>query len=269
MKRLYYISVCFLALCLTSCSKDTRQDGASDARKQPIITKAGLSLAGVAGNADIGIFVGQPVNENNVRLSYEDGVYVPKHTLYWVENQTETSTITVYAPYSPGFASGTAEFSVAADQTSAGAFEGSQLVYGQTTASPDTENISIEMAQLTCMIELVLDNRMEEYDITGVALKNVARRMSVNILDGSRTTDTQSTDRVDCYNADGVYYAVIAPQTARLEIEISMSNGSSYVKKLDASQDFREGKKYSTAGNPVIIGTKADAGVSLLTEVEE
>lgn len=302
----YYLSTLAALLALSSCSDELTGQRTEEKTGIPIvlsgqILQENITRAndyGFVGGDRMGIYIvdrigGQAgtlgASDNraqNVLFTYNDVNYSwsSPTTIYWRDAET---AIDVYGYY-PGvnyIGQPTAyAFEVKADQSTEAqngdlsGYEQSDLLWGKTTSSFTTEQITLRYNHILAGVRVVLKkgdgiSDSEWGKVQKVVLvENTIPKASVNLSDGSVTVNDGdvSAIRMAPQSADN-YRAVVIPQsvTAGKQLLSITIDGQSYSHKLGNVMNYQQGKLHNftmTVNKTVATGdyeiTVADEGIT-------
>lgn len=213
-----------------------------------------------------GLFAGTPINVNNVLMTYEsDGTFKCAQEVKWnLDSKTTSITFAAYAPYSASYSSGVGTFQVQSDQTTPDAVKASDLMTASIKLSSRQNLITLDFSHKMARLSFYFDNR-SGYDIESVTVLDVCQKASFNLTKGevSTTTFTSSSIKAGKYmsSSSKTYYSVlIAPQSAKPRIKVSLSGGKAKTFILDNSTSFTSGKLWDNESTPLVIQDVKDEG---------
>lgn len=278
MKR--YIKFLMIALSagavLAACTRESDTDvaGGKEIRFSASVGQFQVKATATAfeeGDA-IGLFSTEPVDAQNARLSFSGGSLTPDTPICWGDYQPEDQAVTFYAyyPYVQGCGSNF-NFSVAVDQSAAGAYEAADLMTASVTATPADEAVQLHFAHRMVRAILNIDNRIGG-EISEVYVNNVGVDVSVDLL-------VPSVGLID----DGKLYSVKAAPVADptgtrawsvilpsqfcndMSITVKLSSGKEYTIRAEETIYLEEGRSYTVG----IIVDEALNGLNFNVDVSD
>lgn len=237
MKRRIWIASALLALLTVSaCSLRTEPSQSQEAIH---FTASVGQYTKVLNNAfeeadAVGLFVGAPLNLNNVRLTWDGENLVPETTLYWAEGQQEKSVFRAYYPYNEDLAelTGTLVFPVNADQSTHKQYSNSDLMVAATEAGPADQGVHLAFNHLLSKLTVKVINQTADpireakiYNLfTGseIDCENMVAGKAVDLADNEPIiTPAALTDE----NGDLYYSAIVPPQNRRFAVVLNLQSG--------------------------------------------
>lgn len=253
---------------LASCQKQQEEPAFVPGKK---IALSGIREAGFAEGTSLGIFIGEPVNYENVKLTIKGFDVEGADKLYWAAEQTEYSHVFAYAPYQEGLTSEEPlVFSVAADQSAEGALAASDLLIASCTADPTAANLSLRFSHKMSQVHLYFRN-LTGQKIQKVRICNVCTYRTYDIKKGVEKAGGASSDIVTypaISGADTCFVAYFPPQELELPIKVTLADGTDYDFSLE-KQSFTQGYTYSNSQNPIKLGTEPPVKISLSFSVSD
>ena len=254
-----------LALLLTACdNKENNGPVAPEAdysdvavRIEPIITKA-TETDFESGDA-IGLTVSREagVYAANEKLTYDGSAFTG--SLKWYAEGGDKATLSAYYPYA---AEGPASFTVATDQSVAGALAASDFISAvKADVLPSANAISMVFKhQLSRIAITVVNNSGAAID--AITLKGINPTAAIAAdLTASAAEGTAAVDIKTAKSGDN-YYAIVPPQTVSIKAAVDYL-GVTREQQLAEAQ-LLAGKQYSLT----IVVNAADIKVILAGEIE-
>jgi len=209
----------------------------------------------------IGLFVGEPVNADNVKFTVEaSGEITSEAEIYWALQQTAASDFLAYSPYNATYTGAkTTDFEVAADQSSAEAIVASDLLIATANATPQDGAIDFVFQHKNAKISLYFT--VDEKDtISFVEICDVYTKASVSLTNGSISAKGDKGTIKTCLGKDAsdkdVYTAIIVPQTTKFTVKATLTDGKVLEFPLAEETSFTSGKQWSNANAPIVIQTE-------------
>ena len=261
MKKTLILAV-LVALPFTACKKTPEPGGPVDfsqykLRVEPVITRA--TETNFESGDQIGLSVLRATGEyaTNAPLTHDGTAF--SGDLDWYENGEETCTLKAYYPYVEGEKL-PVNFSVQADQTQG--LAASDFVSAvKEGVLPSANTVPLVFKHQMCRLVITVKNdsgapiesvRLEEFVLRTV----VGEDLTVKIVDGARWMS------VTAYEKDGLYYAIVPPQTNAPVVGVYV-NGKKKEERL-VETTFEPGKQYSVS----VVVTETGIRVVLAGEIE-
>ena len=239
---LVLISLCSV---LASCEM-TEIQGVTE--KMPI-KFAGVKNAGLTEGTTLGLFIGEPVNCSNVKLTVgADGALTSSTALYWGEEQTAQSPVFAYTPYQEGAAE-TFLFCVEEDQSTKSALQASDFISAFVSADPAKDFISLSLAHRMSRIRLYASS--EQGGIAKVEFKDLTTDCIFDATTGDCTLDIY-TGSITAYADSDCYVAYFPPQSTELQVVVTLEDGRTAEYVFEAAE-FQEGKTYDNEDSPIVV----------------
>ena len=219
----------------------------------------------------VSLFAGDPINDYNVKMTYNRGQLIPEHEVCWPEDIAKSTAVPFFAfyPYSIGWDE-TADsriFSVNADQSTHALYTASDLMTAFYPAYPDCETVPLNFVHRLCRFELSVlmpytDNVSEVYiaDVFGkvrvsldldLAVSTVGERGTIRM--GKISEDWQGDGRITTWNA------ILPAQNMHYKIIVTTVSGKTVNYNVNGSL----GRNYMEAGH------QYSGFVDLIAEVPE
>ena len=256
MKRYLWIATALAAvLALSGCLKqaETDQPGA------PIQFTASVGqYTKVLNNAfelqdDAGLFVGAPLNKNNVKLSWDGEKLVPETPLYWGVGQQEKSLFRAYYPYNSHLTelTGSMVFTIAGNQSTHEKYSQSDLMVASTEAGPADGGVHLSFNHLMSKLTVKVVNQSGEA-IRDAYFAGLATGSTINcetMQAGEAVWDYDDDDMfirpASLQDAEGgSYYSVIVPPQKAEQFGLVIALASGQVSLYMSSAIFESGKQY-------------------------
>ena len=278
MKATKIISACAVLAALVSCSNELSQPTAEDtpiriqANVGGITTKAAHDLLSSSfSNGDaINVYITENSTKNNGTLSgalYSPTVYThngssfaaaPAQTQYFPSNG---NGIDVWAVYPSTVTAGTANFTIAGDQTDDADYKNSDLMFAQKLENKvKTDDITLSFSHKLSKIIVKLETE-DGINVDGVLdgavikLTNVVKKIALSSVSGSGISLGElSSDQSDkgvltigTYNEANSTAAIVIPQqTSSMQFKVKLANGGSYTADMpDSTPKFETNKEYT------------------------
>lgn len=269
MKR--YIKFLMIALSagavLAACTResDTNVAGGKEIRFSASVGQFQVkaTASGFEEGDAIGLFSTQPVEADNARLSFVNGVLTPDIPIRWGEYQPSDQAVTFYAyyPYAEGLSS-SFDFSVPVDQTDEAAYKGADLMIAATTAKPSDDAVQLHFAHRMVRAVFNVINRVGG-EVTELVVNNVAVDAYVNMdapsVELSGDAQKYSVKAAPVMNPTGAKaWAVIVPSQLceGVSLSITLDNGKEYTVNAGGSMLLEEGRSYNV--NVIIDDSMTD-----------
>ena len=251
-KRSALILVPLAALLLGACSQLPEAGDGPGLSREIVLSGSVGTYTRVSSNAfdagdEAGLFAGAPVNVTNVKITSDGaGGFTPAQKLYWgaEQGESEASSFIAYYPYNAQISgSGSFDFPLATDQTSADAYAASDFLYASTTSAPADGGVRLHFNHAMSRFAITVDCLVEGHSVNAVTVNGVTMTASVNIADGVFGAAPVNPLNAKALRVNDGFVLVLAPQKASPEIVLEVSNGES-VKFTPAGEiDFASGKQ--------------------------
>ena len=239
------IAICAAALTLVSCNKHEvvapQQDLTVRFSTEQLSNYAFKSA--LETDDKVGVFASQPISGVNVLYTATaDKKLTSTDPLKWVKDNTTPVDFTAYRPYNEAATSTTLEFAAKADQSTAEAFDASDLLAANASQVVPETVVSLTFKHQLSKVAVKLTNNVEDATVTGVTIEDVVLGAKVNLVSGAISDMAEKTTVKACAVTETEYDAIIIPQTAKPMIVVALSNGLSYKFLLSAQATFAAGK---------------------------
>ena len=271
MKNNIFTLALLAALAVVSCT--TKEDDALMGERQAMrftasmgsytkVTDSGFSRGDV-----VGLSVGKPVSVANVKLTAQDaGTLAPESTIYWGEGQTEASDFVAVYPFGSDPMKAFT-FTAKADQSTAAAYEASDLLWAKTSAKPDDDEVYLPFYHGMSRFVLYLTSNLAGESVTGITLDGVKVGADVDLSKETFKATGSATSVKPATAADATgaraYVFVVAPQKATPDVVFTLSSGKTVKYTAKSAIDFLSGKQV-TAG--IVL---SESEVSFTAEIND
>lgn len=261
MKR--YISFAFAVLALAACNKNVEPETAAPdygrIQVDPVITRATEVNFEDGDMIGLTIVKGTETYAENVLMTYSGATFTGE-TL-WYSQELEESKFVAYYPYD---AAGTpAEFSPALDQTE-GLGASDFMAAFKDGVLPSYNAVSMVFKHMMTKIVVNITNESGT-PVSAVEIGGIAPSAGVDIATLT-TQPLESTAKVavKAYEVEAgkTYHAIIAPQTAALEVALKVGNNTTTRRLVEMT--MKQGGQY-TVNVEIVAG---DVTVSASGEIE-
>ena len=273
MKKLLWIASALLAaLAVSGCNDLQEQFNGS----QPQVIKFTASVGNYTATKvtdtsfergdTVGLFVGSPINLNNVMMVYDGTKLVPETTIYWGEGQTGNTSFKAYYPFNPELKAltGYIPYTICFDQSDHKGYSHSDLMAAGTEAGPSDGTVHLAFNHLMSKLTVKLDNQSGDR-ILSVLFGNVKTGSMIdaaNMTAGEAFMDEETDYIRPAHLTDatgGNYYsAIMPPQSSKVIVLVTLASGRTEVFWSDAT--MVSGKQYT--------GTVSVAEAALVGEVQ-
>lgn len=239
MNTKIFLSSCIALLPLFSCQKSNSDEPNNPTPDPDPEDKIEISINpsisvrateyGFETNDKIGLFVvnyngttpGSLLNSgnhvDNMRFTYS-GVWTPDSPIYW-KDKTTHADFYLYYPYSAVSSTTAYPFTVKADQSAETNYKASDMLVGKATnVAPTAEAISIPINHVMSRMNIQLEPgngfTKESLAAANISVKvdGLKNGSTVNLATGA-VTATGNATAMKPYKVDGVYKAIVVPQT--------------------------------------------------------
>lgn len=270
MKKTFFgIAAILLGLC--SCDQVGKLSDLSDEQQEELSNisfKYKIETWGTENGLEpgdrIGLFASSPIKVSNVLTTVEqDGTLKCSEPVKWnLSAKTMSVTFVGYAPYSTQFNSGSGKFSVQTDQSTQKAVKESDLMVATARISNRQNEITLGFTHAMVRVALYFDNRSGE-KIESVTVSDVCADADFDGTTGSiQSTAFKNTSikagRFELSDNKSYYAVLIAPQTSKPAINVTLSNGQSRTFHLNSAVYFTSGKLWDNASDPLVIKDTED-----------
>ena len=226
MKR--YLSISLAVLALAACQKPVQPEAApGKVQIEPVITKA--TEVNFENGDKIGLTISK-VNDtqkyaDNALLTYDGSVF--SSDLMWYADAYSEADVYAYYPYAAG---GTPTLYFAVEDQTEGIAKADFMAASKKGVLPTPNAITMVFKHLMTKIVINIDNQSGA-EVTAVKLLGGDAACDLDIpnlsvLPASGASNNELTE-ITAYEAVGgkVWQAIIIPQTVKLSVEVSLSNG--------------------------------------------
>ena len=234
------------ALCLTAvgCSTLPEDNGVTENRDIRFSASIGsfqvkaTDTAFENGDA-MGLFADDPVQAENVRLTWQDGALTPETPVRWglMQLVDESTYFCAYYPYAeePVFENEDSRylvFSVQQDQSTHDAYTASDLMTASTYATPAEGTVNFNFIHRLTKLILTVDNRLED-PVKEVYVGNVSYRGFydlTNTQNYSYDSEKASIKACEGFAADGekAWSVIIPAQSSMIALTLVTESGKEY-----------------------------------------
>ncbi|MCQ2154967.1 MAG: fimbrillin family protein [Bacteroidales bacterium] len=225
-----------------------------DAREIKFKSVSVPMAAGQQSVVSAGLFAGDPINMDNVRLDINaSGQVTPQTPIMWAPGQEKSTDFLAYSPYDETYSiRSEVKFAVKADQSTAAASAASDLLVAQALSKPADGAVALNFEHKLSQISVYLDNRTGK-DITRVTFASLVDNVVLDLNTGDVTAGSSTSDIVAYNDADRKCYSVIVPAgTFALDLKITLSDSTVLSRKTD-ELSFVAGKSYDNANEPLVL----------------
>ena len=252
------------ALCLTAVGCSTLQEDKGVSENRDIRFSASIGSFQVKAtdtafeNGDaIGLYAGDHVKAENVRLDWKDGALTPETPVQWGFNQLvdESTLFGAYYPYTaePQIATDEGElyltFSVQKDQSTHAAYTASDLMTASTYATPAEGTVNFTFIHRLSKLVLTVDNRLND-PVKEVYVGNVYVSGMYDIVhsqDYGSTGERTSVKAGEGVTAEGTkaWSVIIPSQSCQITLTLVTESGKEYTYKADKYVYFQAARRYT------------------------
>ena len=184
---------------------------------------------------------------DNVKFTYDGNKWSAQSQLYWTDDTTPADFY-VYYPYSSSATVNAYAFSVQQDQSTEAGYKASEFLVGSkkdVSPTPDPVVINTKHVMSRLVIELKTGTGWTDADISSasVTVTGLQTAATVNLADGSVSTNGSVADIKPLSMGSGVHKALVVPQSvsdANL-IKVTISGNDYFLK---TSLDLTSGKQH-------------------------
>lgn len=208
---------------------------------------------------EVGLFAGAPLGLANEKLTWNGTALVPAQDLWWPEGASGEAAFRAYYPYNAELKAleGSLPFKVKYDQGEYEDYTASDLMFATAKAAPGDE------------VKLVFDHKLSKIAVkivnnTGDPVRNVllAVEYGTAVVDAAagEITGAESDPEDDGvaiirpYISGDSFYAIVPPQTSRVEFVVSTLSGKSYM--------------FANSGTELLSGKQSRGTVTIEAEAE-
>ena len=202
----------------------------------------------------IGLFAGDPVDQYNVRLVWQNGTLTPETPIYWGEEQLvdQSTLFCAYYPYNEELEDNWMIFSVKEDQTTHEAYTASDLMFASTYSTPAEGEVNLTFVHKLAKIVFNIENKLESDAVAEVILGNVYGSFGgyVDSPDEFHYGGEQiNIKAAKGYNAAGevVWSAILPPQAVKPTVMLITESGKEYVYNTDNTMYFYPSTRYNAS----------------------
>lgn len=254
MKLRTFFTAAMAALVLaTACNKENPTPAPSD--QEPLIkvraslyqfTKATDTAFEEGDEIGVNIFKGEEVYLYNASFTNTLGSFEPAVAHKWYKESDVEATITAVYPRTDALDSysGTATFTVNADQSAKEGYKGSDLLLATTTSAPTESAVSLPFKHALSKISITIDNKLEE-DIQNVWFTDVYGSVTYDPKAPFTTLAASgSQGTVKAYKSgDNTWVLIVAPQEeVAPKLALTTASGKQYTFVLAENVTFTSGK---------------------------
>lgn len=252
------------ALCLTAVGCSTLQEDKGVSENRDIRFSASIGSFQVKAtdtafeNGDaIGLYAGDHVKAENVRLDWKDGALTPETPVQWGFNQLvdESTLFGAYYPYTaePQIATDEGElyltFSVQKDQSTHAAYTASDLMTASTYATPAEGTVNFTFIHRLSKLVLTVDNRLND-PVKEVYVGNVYTEGIYDIVhsqDYGSTGEPSSVKACEGVTAAGekAWSVIIPSQSCLITLTMVTESGKEYTYKSEYNVYFAAARRYT------------------------
>ena len=252
------------ALCLTAVGCSTLQEDKGVSENRDIRFSASIGSFQVKAtdtafeNGDaIGLYAGDHVKAENVRLDWKDGALTPETPVQWGFNQLvdESTLFSAYYPYTAEPQIATDEgglylaFSVQKDQSTHAAYTASDLMTASTYATPAEGTVNFTFIHRLSKLVLTVDNRLND-PVKEVYVGNVYTEGIYDIVhsqDYGSTGEPSSVKACEGVTAAGekAWSVIIPSQSCQITLTLVTESGKEYTYKSEYNVYFAAARRYT------------------------
>ena len=204
---------------------------------------------------------------DNAKYTYNGTAWKGEQTNYWYKDESVTSNIYAYYPYTNAgaYSAEGYSFTINPDQTTPAGYTASDLMVANTTSKPTAEPVYLNFHHALSKVVININSELEE-TVSSVMFCDVYGTAQVS-LDGKTATASGSKGDVKALNVkDNVWQLIIVPQAeVSPRLIITTSAQKQYTFDIESATTFAGGK-VSTA---TISLTKESISTSFTTEVTD
>lgn len=252
------------ALCLTAVGCSTLQEDKGVSENRDIRFSASIGSFQVKAtdtafeNGDaIGLYAGDHVKAENVRLDWKDGALTPETPVQWGFNQLvdESTLFSAYYPFTaePQIATDQGglylAFSVQKDQSTHAAYTASDLMTASTYATPAEGTVNFTFIHRLSKLVLTVDNRLND-PVKEVYVGNVYTEGIYDIVhsqDYGSTGEPSSVKACEGVTAAGekAWSVIIPSQSCLITLTLVTESGKEYTYKSEYNVYFAAARRYT------------------------
>ena len=204
---------------------------------------------------------------DNAKYTYNGTAWKGEQTNYWYKDESVTSNIYAYYPYTNAgaYSAEGYSFTINPDQTTPAGYTASDLMVANTTSKPTAEPVYLNFHHALSKVVININSELEE-TVSSVMFCDVYGTAQVS-LDGTTATASGSKGDIKALNIkDNMWQLIIVPQAeVSPRLIITTSAQKQYTFDIESATTFAGGK-VSTA---TISLTKESISTSFTTEVTD
>ena len=204
---------------------------------------------------------------DNAKYTYNGTAWKGEQTNYWYKDESVTSNIYAYYPYTNAGAYNAEgySFTINPDQTTPAGYTASDLMVANTTSKPTAEAVKLGFKHALSKVVININSELEE-TVSNVMFCDVYGTAQVS-LDGTTATASGSKGDIKALNIkDNMWQLIIVPQAeVSPRLIITTSAQKQYTFDIESATTFAGGK-VSTA---TISLTNESISTSFTTEVTD
>ena len=197
----------------------------------------------------VSLFVNDPINVYNVKMTASGGDLVPERNIAWPE-ETESNVATAFVavyPYAEGweFGSDANVFSVRPDQSTHAGYTASDLMTAAYIAYPDCETVPLNFVHTLSRFDLMIESNLKE-EITEVYLAGVYGKSRVGITYNpwANPVGEKGNVKMGCIRTQGTdkykwseWSAILPAQDISFKVLLVTASGKQYTYAVPAGMD--------------------------------
>lgn len=252
MKRIGFILLTALLLAGTACQRETPSQDST--RKQMLFTASfqddtkATSTAFEKGDR-IGLFIGSPVNKEDILLTASGSTLVSESPLYWPADIKQSTRVAFQAYYPYHFQSGfsplaDATVTLPADQSSG--YAGYDVLYACTTATPADASVHLAFTHAFSRLRIQVADNLASESFKSLTVGSLKATATVNLAAGSVSPKNGSEQEFTPFASDkNTLYLLVLPQNASPVIHVTLASGKQMTYKTDQPITFKACKTVS------------------------
>ncbi len=216
----------------------------------------------------VSLFVEEPLNELNVKMTFSGNELIPEHSIVWPEDMDKTAPVSFFAvyPYREDWVDlvDLNVFSVEADQSTHEAYTASDLMGANFMAYADAETIPLNFIHR--MSRVVIEN-YSDVDVKDIYLRGVYGKARVGVWYGTPVATVGEKGMIRTgklsspYSGGRTWVAVVPPQEADFEIVVVTAEDEQIVCKSSRESVTMESARQYSIG--LSIDKNAATAISL------
>lgn len=220
----------------------------------------------------VSLFVGEPLDELNVKMTFSGDELVPEHSIVWPEDIDKTVPVNFFAvyPYKEDWEDlvDLNVFSVAPDQSTHEAYTASDLMGANFMAYSDATTIPLNF---THRLSRVVIENYSDVEIKDIYLKGVYGKARVGVWHGTPVETVGEKGMVRAGKLSSQYYnsrrwaAIVPPQGADFEIVVVTPEDKQIVCKATWGDVYMESSRQYSIG----LMADKDAATALSLDITE